>query len=82
MKGNATDKRQLKMPKVHREYCVFIVGKLHYGGIRFETKIYFRFSRKNHTKITKIFAKIDAKIFAKTKIEAKIFAKTKISTNT
>jgi hypothetical protein len=33
-------------------------------------KIYFRFSRKNHTKITKIFAKM--------KIEAKIFAKTKI----
>jgi hypothetical protein len=29
----------------------------------------------------KIFAKIDAKIFVKTKIEAKIFAKTKISTN-
>jgi hypothetical protein len=29
-------------------------------------------------KIMKIFAKIDVKIFAKTKIVAKIFAKTKI----
>jgi hypothetical protein len=57
---------------------------------RVETKIFvFVFSRKfifafceniiqKYTKITKIFAKIDAKIFAKTKIEAKIFAKTKI----
>jgi hypothetical protein len=50
----------------------------------FRENLFLFFAKKSiqkYTKITKNFAKIDAKIFAQTKIEANIFAKTKFGCN-
>jgi hypothetical protein len=57
----------------HEDFCKnenFCENFCKYFCFRIFAKIYFRFSRKNHTKITKMFVNI----FAKMKIEAKIFA--------